>query len=440
MSRPGDLARDERGAERGIRCVEPRRDATEELALQELREQRRREPIADPRAQQHHPALAGLGVLPRLEHVAHDALAEPVLRPVEQGRDVDIRPHRRADGLGEQVGLRAEVVVQERRVHARARRDAAHRGAVVAQLAELLDRGGDDALPRVGLAAARSSAAPLRRRHGVLGHAVSLDLGRMPAPGIPDPPPGGVPMPRWGMAFGMRRNVLRPSDSPRADRVTYIELFFDLVFVFALTQLSAYLYENQTPLGALEGVIMICALWWAWVSTTWVTNWLDPVKLPVRGAVIALAFVALVMSVAIAEAFGDRAWTFAIAFVVLQVGRTGFIVWATARHDREISRDFTRMLVWLAAGAVLWIVGAVLPLAVQLPLWAAALGVELLGTLLGYPGAGVRPRGDRRRGMSPVRTSPSARRCSSSSRSARACSSPASRSSIRSPRRSRSSR
>ena len=95
------------------------------------------------------------------------------------------------------------------------------------------------------------------------------------------------------MAFGMTRNVMRPTDSARADRVTYIELFFDLVFVFALTQLSTYLYDNQTPLGALEGIIMVCALWWAWVSTTWVTNWLDPVKLPVRGAVIALAFVAL---------------------------------------------------------------------------------------------------------------------------------------------------
>ena len=192
------------------------------------------------------------------------------------------------------------------------------------------------------------------------------------------------------MPFGMRRSVLRPVDSPRADRVTYIELFFDLVFVFTLTQLSAYLYENQTLLGALEGVIMVCALWWAWVSTTWVTNWLDPVTLPVRGAVIALAFVALVVSVSIAEAFGERAWAFAIALVVLQVGRTAFMVWATARHDREISRDFTRMLVWTVAAGGLWIVGAVLPLSWQLPLWAAALGVELLGTVTGFrvPGFG----------------------------------------------------
>ncbi len=187
------------------------------------------------------------------------------------------------------------------------------------------------------------------------------------------------------MAFGMTRNVMRPTDSARADRVTYIELFFDLVFVFALTQLSTYLYDNQTPLGALEGIIMVCALWWAWVSTTWVTNWLDPVKLPVRGAVIALAFVALILSVSIAEAFGDRAWAFAIAYVVLQLGRTGFIVWATARHDRQVSRDFSLVLAWTVVASTLWIVGALLPLSWQLPLWTAALGVELLGTALGFP-------------------------------------------------------
>jgi low temperature requirement protein LtrA len=123
------------------------------------------------------------------------------------------------------------------------------------------------------------------------------------------------------MALGLRTDVLRPSDPERAARVTYVELFFDLVFVFGLTQLGAYLYENQTLLGALEGVIMVCALWWAWVSTTWVTNWLDPVRLPVRIAVIVLAFAAFVMSAAIAEAFGDRAWTFALAYIALKLGR-----------------------------------------------------------------------------------------------------------------------
>ena len=144
---------------------------------------------------------------------------------------------------------------------------------------------------------------------------------------------------------------------------------------------------------------MVCALWWAWVSTTWVTNWLDPVKLPVRGAVVALAFVALVMSVAIAEAFGERAWTFAIAYVVLQVGRTGFIVWATARHDRAVSRDFT-----VRAGVDGGRRRAVDRRArcCRCHVAAAALGrgarLELIGTVFGYPGARVGPRAARRVG------------------------------------------
>ena len=93
---------------------------------------------------------------------------------------------------------------------------------------------------------------------------------------------------------GFRRNLLRPDDSDRTDRVTYIELFFDLIFVFALTQLSRFLYENQSPIGALESAILVLALWWVWVYTTWVTNMLDPTKLPVRGVVIGLALVGFV--------------------------------------------------------------------------------------------------------------------------------------------------
>ncbi|MBM7502954.1 low temperature requirement protein A [Agromyces aurantiacus] len=187
------------------------------------------------------------------------------------------------------------------------------------------------------------------------------------------------------MAFGLRADVLRPTGTERAQRVTYVELFFDLVFVFGLTQLGSYLYENQTPLGALEGVIMVCALWWAWVSTTWVTNWLDPVKLPVRLAVIALAFTAFVMSASIAEAFGDRAWAFALAYVVLKLGRAVFMVWATSRHDGRVAREFGNVLVWALGGSALWIVGALLPLPAQLPCWAAALGLELTGSIAGYP-------------------------------------------------------
>lgn len=190
--------------------------------------------------------------------------------------------------------------------------------------------------------------------------------------------------------MGLRRNLLRPGDSDRSDRVTYIELFFDLIFVLALTQLSRFLYENQSPIGALQSAILVLALWWVWVYTTWVTNWLDPARLPVRMVVIALSLVGLAMSTSIYESFGDRAIVFAIAYVSLQLGRTAFMVFALARHDRALYRTFVRILVWLSVAGVFWILGALLPIEFRLPVWIAALGIEYVSASLGFrvPGLG----------------------------------------------------
>ncbi|TFC54588.1 low temperature requirement protein A [Cryobacterium sp. TMB3-1-2] len=201
------------------------------------------------------------------------------------------------------------------------------------------------------------------------------------------PPPAPTPAGR----FGIRRTLLRPEDSTSSDRVTYVELFFDLIFVFALTQLSRYLYENQSWEGALESAMLVLALWWVWVYTTWVTNWLDPAKLPVRGVVLGLSLVGFVVSVSIYESFGDRGIVFALAYSVLQLGRTAFMVLAVARHDAELRRTFVRILIWLALSSVFWIVGALLPLQYRLPLWLIALAIEYLSAGVGFrvPGLGA---------------------------------------------------
>ncbi|WP_170192016.1 low temperature requirement protein A [Rhodoglobus vestalii] len=190
--------------------------------------------------------------------------------------------------------------------------------------------------------------------------------------------------------FGIRRNLLRPDGGERSVRVTHIELLFDLIFVFALTQLSRYLYENQSPTGALQSAVLVLALWWVWVYTTWVTNWLDPARLPVRAAVIGLALVGLIMSVSIFESFGDRGLTFAIAYVVLQIGRTVFMIAAVARHDRDLSRDFVGVLLWLAASGVFWILGGLVSIEFRIWFWLIALGIEYLSGAVGFrlPGRG----------------------------------------------------
>ena len=215
--------------------------------------------------------------------------------------------------------------------------------------------------------------------------------------------------------FGIRRNLLRPESGKQSDRVTYIELLFDLIFVLALTQLSRYLYENQSPTGALESAVLVLALWWVWVYTTWVTNWLDPARFPVRAAVIGLALVGLVMSVSLFESFGARGLTFAIAYVLLQIGRTVFMIAAVARHNRDLSHDFVRVLIWLAASGIFWILGGLVPIEFRIWFWLIALGIEYLSGAVGFrlPDA---VRHGSKTGTSPVHTSPNAAPCSSSSR------------------------
>ena len=77
-------------------------------------------------------------------------------------------------------------------------------------------------------------------------------------------------------------SLLRPANPHGHHRVTFVELFFDLVFVFAITQISHTLLAHFTLLGVLQTAILMFAVWWVWVFTSWITNWLDPERTPVR--------------------------------------------------------------------------------------------------------------------------------------------------------------
>jgi low temperature requirement protein LtrA len=134
--------------------------------------------------------------------------------------------------------------------------------------------------------------------------------------------------------------------------VTSAELFFDLVFVFAITQLSHSLLEQQSLAGIGSVLMLLLAVWWAWINTTWVTNWLDPGRTPVRLMLLVLMLTGLLLSTSLPEAFGSRGLVFAMAYVVIQVGRTSFIVWAARRHEDEaLRRNFVRTLIVLCISA-----------------------------------------------------------------------------------------
>ena len=185
------------------------------------------------------------------------------------------------------------------------------------------------------------------------------------------------------------RALIRTKGGHDSAKVSFIELFFDLVFVFAITQLSHALIAHFSPVGALQTGMLLLAVWWVWVFTTWVTNWLDPEKLPVRIALLAMMVLGLVLSASIPEAFGKRGPAFAGAYVAMQVGRTLFFLWAV-RGQPVMIRNFQRILAWLAVAGVFWIAGAFGDGGARMAWWGLALAIEYVSPSLGFhtPGLG----------------------------------------------------
>ena len=120
--------------------------------------------------------------------------------------------------------------------------------------------------------------------------------------------------------------LLRRRDGHHA-RVTFEELFFDLVYVFAVTQLSHELLTNLNITGVIETLILWFAVWLGWQYTCWVTNWFNPETPRIRGLIFTIMLLGLIMASAIPGAFGERGIIFALAYVAIQVGRTAYIVW-----------------------------------------------------------------------------------------------------------------
>jgi low temperature requirement protein LtrA len=186
----------------------------------------------------------------------------------------------------------------------------------------------------------------------------------------------------------MKIAVSRPPGAHRV--VTPLELFFDLVYVFAIGQLSHHLLAHMDLRTGIETTILTLAVVYAWVMVTWGANWLDPDRLPVKGFLIALMFASTLMSAGIADAFADRAWLFVLGYLLLQLGRSAFLIWAL--RGRALGEHFVNDLVWEIAVGGLWIAGAIAHGDARLALWAAAVGAGYLGlaTLHWLPGRGRR--------------------------------------------------
>jgi len=176
----------------------------------------------------------------------------------------------------------------------------------------------------------------------------------------------------------------RRTDSGERYGASFLELFFDLVFVFAITQVSHLLLDHLTWTGLGQSMIALLVVWWAWNGTTWLTNSLDVEAVPVKLLMLALMLAGLLMAVAIPEAFADLGLLFAGSYVAIQIGRTAFLTFVgSKRGSADRSRD-SRILIWFCFSAPFWIAGALVEGEARAALWLLALGLDYVAPLTLY--------------------------------------------------------
>jgi low temperature requirement protein LtrA len=172
-------------------------------------------------------------------------------------------------------------------------------------------------------------------------------------------------------------------DPRQAVAVTFLELFFDLAYVFAFTRLSQELYKQVTWHGAWETLVSLLALWWIWSTTVWMTERLNPDQPTTQIVLILIMFGALVLAAAVPEAFGRHGMIFAVGYVSIQLVRNAFQLFALRGHP--LFRVNVQALVWTCASGVLWLVGGAVTDVARELIWSAAILLDYAAATLGFP-------------------------------------------------------
>lgn len=182
---------------------------------------------------------------------------------------------------------------------------------------------------------------------------------------------------------------LRPRGGGVAQRITTFELFFDLVYVFAVTQLSHLILTDLSVAGVARAAFLLLIVWWAWIYTTWMANWFDPASPAVRSVLLGVMLASLVMAAALPRAFGADGALFAVSYVTLQVGRNVAAA-ILLRRDHPLREVFVRLVAWSAGSGALLVAGSALPGDRRLLLWIPAVVLDLCAPVSGYwlPGRG----------------------------------------------------
>ena len=165
------------------------------------------------------------------------------------------------------------------------------------------------------------------------------------------------------------------------ERVLPLELFFDLVFVLALTQCTALMANKPTWSGLAEGMLVLAVLWWSWTGYTWLTSVLDPEEGAVRIAIFAAMAAFLIVAICVPEAFDSLALEFALAYGAVRGGHIALFVLAS-RDDPALRKSVTGLALSTAIGVGLLIGASFLDGLAQGALWALALLLDMGGPYL----------------------------------------------------------
>ncbi|MBI5592624.1 MAG: low temperature requirement protein A [Deltaproteobacteria bacterium] len=186
--------------------------------------------------------------------------------------------------------------------------------------------------------------------------------------------------------------VVNPGSGQKYE-VTPLELFFDLVFAFALSQLSQHLLTHLSWRGAAETAVMLPAIFAAWFSTSWSATMIPVDQSRTRWLVLVVMLLGLFMNAAVTKAFTTSGWAFVIPLLLIQSGRT---VWTLVNSTNAVFREhYFRTLFWSIATTPLWIAGAAVGPEARVLWWALATGIDQIGRWLAHPVPGRRLRSEK---------------------------------------------
>ncbi|MET8359876.1 low temperature requirement protein A [Micromonospora sp. NPDC005171] len=195
------------------------------------------------------------------------------------------------------------------------------------------------------------------------------------------------------MSMATDGGAVAASPDPVLERPAFLELFFDLVYIFALVTLATVLADNLTWTGFSETLVLLLAFTMIWALTVWTADSVDLTRPAGQGQFVWVAAASLLLAALAADAYGDRRLFFATTYVVIHLSTAAYYILVVS-HRRPPRRSI-RILIWEAVAGIGWIGGALVGGSGQLAIWALAVVVEYGAAALGWPVPGIgrsRPR------------------------------------------------